>query len=94
VTPSAGTLPPTASQLLEDGAPHPEALRFREAAGFGQPVPASAGTEPVLRDEPWRQRGQREARGLCTGASLSALPPPVALSPEEEHEDEPAAACG
>jgi len=66
----------------------------REPVGVGQPVPASAGIEPVLRDEPRRQREQREPRGLYTGASLSVLPPPSALPPEEEPEDEPAAACG
>jgi len=67
--------------------PFAEAGPGREPVGFGQPVPASAGTEPVLRVEPRRQREQREPRGLCTGASLSALPPPGALSPEEEPED-------
>ena len=34
VTLSAGMLPPTTSQLLEDGAPHPEAL-CRGGAGAG-----------------------------------------------------------
>ena len=51
---SAGTLPPTASQLREDVHPTQKPSAQVEPAGVGQAVPANAGIEPVLRDEPRR----------------------------------------